>query len=253
MRRPRVAPLLLSLALIPLLAGAETRVWKSSTGDKSFTGSYVSHDATSVTIRREDGKTFKLERSKLHPEDLAWLKTQEEKTKPPAEPAPPEVPNAVFDTLCFGDEREVVMKKLKASRVVQGTIDETYFGRTGLNGAYQTKEKIGGLTCNLSFGWSDDKLTEITLQTQSVTADQYAATLNKTWTALAELMTNLHGKPAQAAAYPDRSGLSEGMFLASHLWHLEAGGSALMGTSMQDNAYQVIVRFSQQKVVPPKR
>ena len=40
------------------------------------------------------------------------------------------------------------------------------------------------------------------------------------------------------------------MFLPSHLWKLQSGGSALLGVSMQGGRYLVVVRFTKEKVQP---
>lgn len=241
-------PLLLLLIAAPLLH-AEPRVWKNAAGSQSFTGDYVSHDLRRVTIRRADGRVFTLELAKLHPDDRNWLATKPVATKRDAEALPP--PHAVFDTLCFGDSRAEVTKKLKASRVVESELDPTFLGRVGLNGTYRTREKIGGLHCELYFDWSQaDLLSEVTLQTQGVAHGEYADRLKATWSQLAELLTLLHGTPLQKADFPKADDLKDDLFLASHLWRLESGGSALLGTSMQGGQYLVVVRFTRDRIDP---
>ena len=114
-----------------------------------------------------------------------------------AEPLPD--PNAVFDTLCFGDPRADVIKKLKESKIVEAGLDETFLGRVGLNGTYRTRKQIGGLHCDLYFDWSaGGNLTEVSLQTQGVDRSSYAGRLKENWAELAELLTMLHGKPLAA-------------------------------------------------------
>ena len=102
---------------------AESRKWTSSDGSGSFSGEYVSHDEKRVTIRRDDGKVFELEFSKLHADDKAWVTSRPSPSAPKDEPLPD--PKAVFDTLCFGDGIETVKRKLKASKAVETTLDDT--------------------------------------------------------------------------------------------------------------------------------
>jgi hypothetical protein len=228
---------------------AEPRTWKSSDGANSFAGDYVTHDAKRVTIRRADGRVFTLELAKLHADDKSWLSAKPVPGRAAAEPLPD--PNAVFDTLCFGDSRADVMKKLKESKAVEAGLDETFMGRVGLNGTYRTRQQIGGLHCELYFDWSaGGNLTEVSLQTQGVPRSAYAGRLKSNWEELSELLTMLHGKPQQAADFPSLDDLQDDVFLASHLWRLEGGGSALLGTAMQGGQCQVVVRFTQEKIQP---
>jgi hypothetical protein len=111
------------------------REWKSADGSQSFDGEYVSHDSKKVTIRRKDGKTFTLELERLHDGDKIWLSDKPMTENPADKAAAPAIDESkvVFDSLCFGDKREVVIKKLKESSFVEGTVEETFMGRTGLN------------------------------------------------------------------------------------------------------------------------
>lgn len=231
------------------LLHAESRTWKSSDGTQSFTGDYVTHDAKRVTIRRADGRVFTLELTKLHEADKTWLSTKQVPGRKDAEPLPD--PNAVFDTLCFGDPRADVTKKLKESKVVEPGLDETFLGRVGLNGTYRTRKQIGGLHCELYFDWSaGGNLTEVTLQTQGVERTAYTGRLKDNWAELADLLTMLHGKPLQQAEFPPVGDLQDDLFLASHLWRLEGGGSALLGTSMQGGKFLAVVRFTRERINP---
>jgi hypothetical protein len=227
----------------------ESRTWKNTDGSQSFTGEYVTHDSKRVIIRRADGRVFTLELSKLHETDTNWLSTKRVAGKAAAEPLPD--PNAVFDTLCFGDSRADVTKKLKESKIVEAGLDETFLGRVGLNGTYRTRKQIGGLHCELYFDWSaGGNLSEVSLQTQGVDRSAYAGRLKANLEELAELLTMLHGKPLQDAGFPSVDDLQDDLFLASHLWRLEGGGSALLGTSMQGGKYLVVVRFTQERINP---
>jgi len=254
-----------SLLLTFLISGAvplfaESRTWKSADGASSFSGEYVSHTDKQVTIRREDGKVFTVDYAKLHAEDKTWVNAQPVASTPkPAAPAKAEPetvtdPNAVFDNLCFGDSIDAVKKKLKESKAVETTLDDTYLGRTGINGVYRTRQKIGGLHCELFFDWSPmETLTEVVVQTQGQQASAYEGNLKETWAQLIELMIALHGKPVQGGIYPSLKQVKDDMFLPTHLWKLQSGGSALLGVSKQGGAYLVVVRLTKEAVEPARR
>lgn len=243
--------LLALLACTISLAHAEPRTWTSSDGSRTFVGSYVSHDEKQVTIRREDGQTFDVTFDKLSLDDKSWLAQKDQPAGGETE-LPPN-PNAVFDTLCFGDSRADVIKKLNSSKVVEGGVDQTFLGRTGLNGTYRTREKVGGLECELYFNWSEgDNLTEVTVQSRPVERSKYDRDIRKSWEEFSELLSVLHGVPVQAAEYPNPDDLKDDMFLGSHLWRLKAGGSALLGTSMQAGKCMVVVRFTTERINPVK-
>lgn len=237
----------LMLLLVPALVHAEPRTWRNADASASFKGEYVSHDAHEVRIRKEDGRVFSLQLERLHANDRNWLA----KRDLPETPEPGIHPSAVFDTLCFGDTRKEVLAKLKASKMVESTIDETFFGRLGLNGTFRTRQQIGGLHCELYFDWSSSGvLDEISLQTQPLGADSYDSNLKDNWSELIKVLSQLHGRPLQSGNYPKRSELQDDVFLASHLWRLEDGGSVLLGTSMQTGQYKVAVRFTTEKLQP---
>ena len=226
---------------------AETRQWKNSDGTQSFSGEYVSKNEKTVTIRRADGKVFAVELTRLSNSDRTWVSTQ---AAAPAEPGTPQDPDAVFDNLCFGDSREEVTKKLKESKMLEAGVGEVFMGRTGLNGTYRTRKKIGGLQCELYFDWTGaGTLKEISLQTQSVPKEVYVNRLKGTWEELATLLTTLHGKPLQASDFPKAEELTSDTFLPSHLWKLK-GGSALLGTTKQGATCMIVVRFTTKKIEP---
>lgn len=246
MHRLISAVLLITSLTSPLTA--ESRTWRNKEGTGSFSGTYLGHDQRHVTIKRNDGQVFTVNLDKLHPADQAWLKTKA--PAPAAGEAEPN-PNAIFDTLCFGDKRREVESKLKESKIVETDLDETFFGRFGLNGTFRTRQQIGGLHCELYFDWTPaGGLDEISLQTQGLGSDAYLGRLKDNWTELSSLLTTLHGKPLQAADYPKQGDLQNDLFLASHIWRIDGGGSALLGTSMQAGKYLIVVRFTTAKIEP---
>ncbi len=226
-------------------AFGEIRPWKSADGSKSFQGNFVKRDATTVTIAMAGGKESIIELAKLHADETTWLNVNH----PVAGESPAPDPAAVFDTLLFGDSRETVTKKLMASKIVETSTDETFFGRSGLNGMFSTRQKIGKVKGLLYFDWTEDgNLKELTLQTEYLPANAYKSDLEPTWTAMVELLSTLYGKPLQKGPMPAMASLSDGTFSPSHLWALEGGGGALLGTACEGHKYQLVVRFTQKKI-----
>jgi len=238
--------LLISLSALP----ANAREWKNVTGSSSFDADYISNDGKLVTLRR-NGRILTFSIEKLHASNQEWLKTNH----PPTEVTKPgefKVPEgAAFDTLEFGDTRDIVIKKLDASPNVDGSVAEVMLARVGLNGVYRTKKTIGGLHCHLYFDWTpNNRLTEVTLRTKPLPQENYSGKLKSNWGELIELLTMLHGEPVQGANYPDSDELQDGLILNSHLWYSEKGHSILLGTGQESTNFSVVVRITSQHIVP---
>jgi len=239
--------LILAIASAPALI-AETRPWKSADGLRSVQGEFIKRDATSVTIRNDVGKELTIDFSKLHPDEKKWLDLNHSLATP-ATAAPAPDPTAFFDNLTFDDTRDTTLAKLKASKVVEMTSDETFIGRSGINGVFRTRQKIGSLNVFLYFDWTEaGKLKELTLQTESLPATAYKSDLEPSWKGFVELLSTLYGKPVQKGPLPQPESIADGSFSPSHLWAIETGGSALLGTAREANKYQLVVRFTQKKV-----
>jgi hypothetical protein len=240
--------MLIRISLLLILAAAsssaESRAWKSADG-RILQAEFVSRDSTSVIVLTEAGKQLTLPISKLHPDEIAWLN----KTHSLDGPVPD--PKAVFDTLLFGDDRETVTRKLKASKVVEMTSDEAFLGRSGLNGAFSTRQPVGKEKASLYFEFDGGgKLSELTLQTDLMPGTEYDSELKPTWMAFVELLGALYGKPVQKGPLPSKTSLKDGMFFPSHLWALPGDNSALLGTACSGNQYQLVVRFTRKTIKP---
>ena len=128
------------------------------------------------------------------------------------------------------------------------TQDETFIGRSGMNGIFRTRQKVGKLDCYLYFDWTEaGKLKELTLQTETVTAASYKTDLESSWKRFVDLLSILYGNPTQKGSLPGRESLADGAFSPSHFWPLDGGGSALLGTAREGAKYQLVVRFTQKK------
>ncbi|MCU0752437.1 MAG: hypothetical protein MUF86_03250 [Akkermansiaceae bacterium] len=230
-----------------MLLRAEPRAWRSADGGKSIQGIFVKRDETSVTIRRSNQREVSIPLEKIHRDDRAWLDARH--PLPVVEPAP--AAQVVFDTLEFGDSRARVMEKLKASKLVKATLPETLFARTGLNGIFQTRQKIGGLETSLYFDWcGDGGLKELTLQTTPLSGEEAETRLTPCWKELIDLLTILHGKPINANGKLDLTGIANGSMSATHLWKLEHRGTAMLGAARDGDAWQIAVRFTTEDVKP---
>ncbi len=241
----RILPLVL-LTLAPAILHAAPRPWKSADGTRSVTGEFVSRDETSIVIRRGDRKEITIRLDQLHPDDRSWIAANQPL---PGEGAPP--PSAVFDHLSFGDNRDTVLKKLQASKLVESTVEETFFARTGLNGVFKTRKQIGGLDALLYFDWTPaGGLNEVTLHTKALPAADLDDRLRPCWQEFIELLTTLHGQPANANMKLDLAPLEDGSISCTHLWKLGNRGSALLGAARQGDGYQIAVRFTTEIIQP---
>ena len=247
MLKIRIPSLLLVFTVI--LAAGESRTWRNTDGTKHFEAEFVSRDDESVTLLRDDGQELTIGHDKLHEEDRRWLNLTHPggNTSATEEETMPE-DDAMFDTLKFGDDRDTVSKKLEASKIVNSGVEGVFQGRTGLNGIYRTKHKIGGLVCFLFFDWTQSgQLREVTLQTENKMSDEYETILKPCWEECIPLITSLHGNPTQSTGLPNATALEDGQMLASHLWKLEHGGTVMLGTARMGRGYQVVVRFTTEK------
>ena len=226
----------------------EMRAWKSTDGLRSLTGELVKEDEASITIKTVKGQMITLDRSKLHADELTWLAQQKKAAAPDEADKPGQSSSAMFDTLEFGDSREVVLEKLRASAIVEMAMDETFIGRSGLNGIFRTRQKIGKLNAFLYFDWcKKGKLKELNLQTEPLAAPFYSTDLELSWTEFVKLLSTLYGQPVQQGPMAKITHLTDGSFVPSHLWNLEGGGGALLGTAQDGKKYQLVVRFKETK------
>ncbi len=231
--------------LFSLPLQAAPRAWKSANGQRSIMGEFIKRDASSVTIRRTDQKEVTISFNQLHPEERAWTDANHPLINANAAADP------VFDELKFGDTRDEVAEKLKASKMIQLTVDETFIGRTGLNGIFRTREKIGGLDATLFFDWDDGGgLKEITLQSTAVPAAKFNEQIKPCWKEFIKLLTNLHGKPINASDTLALSSIPDGGMAATHVWKLKKKGSALLGAAREGDQYQIAIRFTQKNHDP---
>ena len=236
--------LLILCVIVSTSALGAPRAWKSNDGVHSVQGECIRRTASTVTIQTENKKELTIELAKLHPDERTWLNLHH-----PHNGAPAPDSSAVFDTLTFEDTRATTLAKLKTSKVVEMTTAETHIGRTGLNGIFRTRQKVGGLDAMLYFDWEESgKLREITLQTEPLPLKDYKPKLEPSWKEFIELLGMLYGVPSQKSAMPSAQTLQDGSFSPSHQWVLENGVSALLGTARDGSNYQLVVRFARKNI-----
>ena len=241
-----VSRIFIACFLISSLLHAAPRDWKSADGQRSVQGEFLKRDVSSVTIRRADKKEVTISFEQLHQENIAWLDEHHPLPKPAPPPASP-----VFDELRFGDKRSEVTEKLKASKLVELNIPDTLLGRTGLNGVFRTRQKIGGLDASLFFDWNDDGgLKEITLQTTAAPAAKFNEQFQPCWEECIKLLTSLHGQPISATTGLELSAIPDGGMLSTHLWKLQETGTAMLGAARDGDQYRVAIRFTRKDIEP---
>lgn len=229
-----------------LLLHAAPRPRNSADSQHAIQQEFVKRDTTTVTLRSANGRQVTTPIDRLPPDDRTWVNQNHPL---PCADVPPQA--AVFDQLVFGDTRTQVIAKLKASKFVELAVDETLIGRTGLNGVFRTRKKIGGLNAFLYFDWTPaGELKELTLQTETFPARDYRSVLLPSWQEFIPLLTTLYGKPSQKGSFPIMDTIADGTFSPSHLWALEGVGSALLGTARDGDKYQIVVRFTQKQIQP---
>jgi hypothetical protein len=241
----RLIPFFLLFTVTLAIAG-EFRTWANPDKTKTFEGQFVSLKNNLVTILLKNFNQVTFSIDKLHKDDQAWIR-QNQSSGSSGQHIPNANPDAVFDTLIFGEDRDTVTKKLFASKMVQTKVASTHIGRTGLNGIFYTKEKIGGLTYTLTFNWDDNgKLIEVTLQSETKGSSEYDTALKSSWQEISELLVTIYGKAKNSSAMPRMSELGDDQMLANHVWRLDQGGNCLLGTSKMEGGYQVVIRFVKQ-------
>jgi hypothetical protein len=241
----RTLILILFVASVSAMEAAP-RPWLSADGARSVQGEFVKRDASSVTILRSDRREISIPLEKLHPDDRAWLNANH-----PLPGAEPPAADMVFDKLKFGDSRSEVFEKLKDSKFVELTVAETFLGRSGLNGVFRTRHKIGGLDAMLFFDWTEDQtLKEVTLQTAAMPAGRLKDQLEPCWKDFIKLLTTIHGEPIHANPKLEIAPIEDGAMSSTHLWKLDGTGTAMLGAAREGSDYQIAVRFTRENIKP---
>jgi len=247
----------LCFLLLPLSATAEepvSRNWRNSDGTKSFIGTYIGYEKGIVKISKGNTE-YKLELSKLHPDDQSWVHEYESSR------ADSELnKQGVFDSLQFGDSHNTVLNKLKESSITVSNVGNSIFdGLSSISGKFQTKKTIGELQCFLHFKWDDQMetstgkrkgLSGLELRSGLVPASEINTTLKNSWAEMVELFSILHGEADHAASsYPTPSEINQsGGIAGTHRWAIPTAEIILgPATDPSSNNYFLYVKIQKLK------
>lgn len=150
----------------------------------------------------------------------------------------------VYGELEFDDDRPTVIKKLHASELVTGATTDSIFGNTGLNGTFICNQKLAGLSCSLYFGWEDDLLSEITLQSKPVESDQYDTVIHTAWKDAAKLLNSVYGFAEKENILPPKSKHVDNGLVFSHLWGIDKSTVIMLGIGMSQGNYYLAIRYA---------
>jgi hypothetical protein len=221
------------------------RTWTSANGTKTLQARYVSHDSEKVKLLGDDEQEVSIELANLHKKDREYL----EKTHP--KDVDGTIPGNAYGPLNFGDNRTLVQEKLLNCPLVKTELNENLFGRTGLNGIFETTQKMGDLPCFLYFHWDPQGgLKEVTLRTEHLPESEYSNKLQATWSEMSDLFGTLFGNATSESSYPRLRELEDGLMLSSHLWRTDEGHSVLLGIGQEQSKYAVSARFTTERVQP---
>lgn len=149
----------------------------------------------------------------------------------------------VYDTLEFDDARDVVKKKLHASKIVKAKATESIFGDVGLNGLFICKEKLAGTSYSLYFDWEDNKLSKVTLRSDNADENQYYADIQDAWNEALTLLNSVHGIAEKENTYPSQFKHREDGIVFSHLWHIDESTAVALGTGREKDRYYLAIQF----------
>lgn len=155
----------------------------------------------------------------------------------------------VYGDLEFGDDRETVTRKLRNSALVAQTIDNTFIGRTGLNGIFKCKAKLAGLTCHLFFNWDENGgLNEITLRSDGLSLDQYDGELARASNEAESLFSKAYAAPIQKTPFPPKEAFQQHKLLVTHVWRQVENTSILMGPGIDKGKCFLFIRFTNERI-----
>ena len=225
---------------------AQARAWRNLDGSKTLYGDFKSCSDTELVITDLNGAEVKIPLTMLHPDDRAAAKTI---SAPVIGGESPMEQGDLIAGIAFGDDRDTVIAKLKASELVEGGIDERMIARTGINGVFRTARALGPHKCELFFEWSGSGgLEELTLRTSPQPRSTYKAGITSCWKEMVTLLGGELGKAALSGPLPQISAFQDDMALNTHMWRMKRGGTALVGVGQVNGQLLVSARFTLRKV-----
>jgi hypothetical protein len=233
-------------------SAAEARLWKNAEGTKAIEAEFVTLVGDNVTLKTPAGKEMKFPLTFLSAEDQALAKKTQTDADNEKKPAAAEAAKSikVFDQFTFGEGREAVAKKAAASKSLTGGVADALKGRVGLSGAYFIS--IDGIRYDLHFEFDgNERLTEMSLQSDPYEPDEYDSSMKKAWSRLRESFIASYGDPTETTGFPPRKVITEGVAMSSDLWNLGGSRHIYLGTGMIDGKVSCVLRCSNKKYAAP--
>lgn len=144
----------------------------------------------------------------------------------------------------FGDNRNEVEKKLKASPLVDAKSQSSMFARTGLNGAFKTTRTLDGLQYAIYYDWKDgDTLKSLNLHSTHIPTTEYPSKLKASWSYLINFLSSRHGQASNAGTYPNKNLVAMDNMYFTHEWKTDTG-YLYMGPGLEKNGYKLVMTFT---------
>jgi len=235
-------PLLIALLFTHSLY-AEMREWTSSTDPtKKISGEYKGLRGDMVSLRMANGRMVNFELSKLSQADQDFIKSLNA-PKPVNPEKGPVLPGTVMvvEDFVFGEVSDQVYQRLNKHKSLQGGVNEILRGRTGLNDMYYIE--LDEVRYGLFFEFDEvaDGLTEVSLQSQGYTAEEYDTSLKEAWISIQKRLAAENGKPAMEGVYPAKSVITEGVSMSTGIWKSKKG-EIFLGIGQNEGKFSVVVR-----------
>ena len=233
-------------------AVVEARLWKNAEGTKAIEADFVSLTGSDVTLKTPAGKEIKFPLTFLSAEDQALAKKTQAEAESTKDLKAAEAAKSikVFDQFTFGEARDTVAKKAADSKMLTGGVADALKGRVGLSGAYFVS--IDGIRYDLHFEFDgNDRMTEMSLQSDPYEPDEYDSSMKKAWNRLRESFIASYGDPADTTGFPPKNVITEGVAMSSDLWSLVGDRHIYLGTGMIEGKVSCVLRCSNKKYTAP--
>ena len=146
----------------------------------------------------------------------------------------------------FGDTQEQVEKKLQNSSLADAKINKSLFGKTGLNGAFKTTTKMGGLQYAIYYNWDDNnKLEHLNFHSQYFPKTDFQGKLKSSWSHLTNLLSSINGKATNANDFPSKGDIAMDAMYFTHEWKTETG-YIYMGPGLEVDGYTLVITFTKE-------
>ncbi len=222
---------------------AEMREWTSAADpSKKIVGEFKGSQGDMVSLKMSNGRVVNFEISKLSPTDQEFIKSLNA-PKPTGTEKGPVLPGTVMvvEDFVFGEVSDQVYQRLNKHKGLQGGVNEILRGRTGLNDMYYIE--LDEVRYGLFFAFDEvsDGLTEVSLQSQGFTAEEYDTALKEACTSIQKRLEAENGKPALDGVYPAKSVVTEGVSLSTGIWKSKKG-EIFLGIGQNEGKFSVVIR-----------